>query len=192
MARSLHSVVLTITLVSALALLNSASAAILPPLKQPKWAELTPQQREILSPLSAEWDKLESYRRKKWLGIVQRYPNMSAEEQQRLQRRMKAWASLPAEDRKRAREQYKSLQKAPPEQREVVKQRWQEYESLPDAERRRLQQNAQVKPQPKSGAGKTTNLPKAAPGSPLPPAPVTATVPSASNEPAPAVVNSQQ
>lgn len=154
MARPFPSIVFAVTLVLTLALFNPASAAIIPPLKQPKWAELTPQQREILAPLSSEWDKLESYRRKKWLGIVQRYPTLSVEEQQRLQRRMKAWVNLTPEERKRAREQYKTLQKAPPEQRQAVKQRWQEYDSLPDAEKKRLQQDAKQKPQPRSGASK--------------------------------------
>ncbi|MFA6313718.1 MAG: DUF3106 domain-containing protein [Sterolibacterium sp.] len=164
MARPLLAIVsaVSLVLVLALALVNPADAAIIPPLKQPKWVELSPQQREVLAPLSGEWDKLESYRRKKWLGIAQRYPTLSVEEQQRLQRRMKAWISLSPEDRKRAREQYKTLQKAPPEQRQTVKQRWQEYESLPDAEKQRLQQDAKQKPQPKSGAGK---IGKSAPAS---------------------------
>ena len=171
MARPLPSIAFAVSLVLTLALFNPASAAIIPPLKQPKWAELTPQQREILAPLSTEWDKLESYRRKKWLGIVQRYPTMKVEEQQRLQRRMKAWANLSPEERKRAREQYKTLQKAPPEQRQTIKQRWQEYESLPDAERQRLQQNAKQKPQPKSGVSKNVKTTPA--GIPIAPAQAT-------------------
>ena len=132
MARAPCTIVATITLVLALALTNPANAVTIPPLKQPKWAELTPQQREVLAPLSGEWDKLESYRRKKWLGIAKRYPAMSAEEQQRIQRRMKDWANLSPEERKQAREQYKTLQKVPPEKRQAVNQKWQEYKNLPD------------------------------------------------------------
>jgi len=174
MDRSLRSTTFAISLALTLALGNPASAEIIPPLKQPKWTELTPQQRDVLAPLSSEWDKLESYRRKKWLGIALRYPTLSLEEQQRLQRRMKAWATLSPEDRKRAREQYKTLQKAPLEQRQVVKQKWQEYESLPDAEKQRLQKEAKQKPQPKSGANKLTKtaptgIPKAS-ASPISPA----------------------
>ena len=157
MARAPLSIVAAVTLALTLALINPANpahAGVIPPLKQPKWAELTPQQRETLAPLSGEWDKLESYRRKKWLGIAQRYPAMSVEEQQRVQRRMKDWASLTPEQRKQAREQYKTLQKAPPEQRQEVKQKWQEYKNLPEAEKERLKQKATRKPQPKNGTSK--------------------------------------
>lgn len=163
MARALLSIVAAVTLTLALALTNPANAVIIPPLKQPNWADLAPQQREALAPLAGEWDKLESYRRKKWLGIAQRYPAMSAEEQQRVQHRMKAWANLTPEQRKQAREKYKTLQKVPPEQRQAVNQKWQEYKNLPDAEKARLNQKASRKPQPKSGAGKSaskTQLPK--------------------------------
>lgn len=176
MARAPLSILAAVTLALALALTNPANAVVIPPLKQPKWADLTPQQRETLTPLSGEWDKLESYRRKKWLGIAQRYPAMSAEEQQRIQRRMKAWANLTPEERKQAREQYKTLQKAPPEQRQAVKQKWQEYKNLPDAEKERLQQSAKRKPQPKSGAGKsvtTAPVPKPVAVIPVPTATIT-------------------
>jgi len=167
-----------------LAWLNPVSAAIIPPLKQPKWAELSPQQREILAPLSGEWDKLESFRRKKWLGIVQRYPALSADEQQRIQRRMKAWADLTPEERKRAREQFKTLQKVPAEQRQTVKQRWQEYQSLPDSEKQRLQQNSKQKSQPKSGSSKTLKTTPAG----VPKTPSTVPTPPASSETAVPVV----
>ena len=53
----------------------------LPP--QPKWTELTVQQKTILSPLSSEWDAMEAYRRKKWLGIALRFSAMTPDEQRR-------------------------------------------------------------------------------------------------------------
>lgn len=178
MARTLPSILAGIALATALTLSSSADAAIVPVLKQPSWVELTPQQREILAPLATEWDKLEIYRRKKWLGIAQRYPGMSADEQQRLQERMKTWINLSAEDRKRAREQYKTLKKAPPEQRQVVNQKWQEYKNLPDADKEKLKQMAVRKPQPKSGAGKGPNPVVIAPTPSLPgPAPTPSAAP---------------
>lgn len=164
---------LTIVAVIALALaLTVPAGAVVPPLKQPKWSELSPQQREILAPLSVEWDKLESFRKKKWLGITQRYPSLSPKEQQRVQRRMQAWVKLTPEERKQAREQYKNLQKTPPAQRQTIKQKWQEYEGLPDAEKERLKESAKRKPQPKSAAGKIS--PSAKVVAPAVPAPVPA------------------
>lgn len=167
MARASLTIIAIVALTLALA---APTGAVVPPLKQPKWSELSPQQREILAPLSVEWDKLESFRKKKWLGITQRYPSLSPQEQQRVQRRMQAWVKLTPEQRKQAREQYKNLKKTPPEQRQAIKQKWQEYEELPDAEKERLKQSAKRKPQAKSAAGKAR--PAAAVTVPAAPVPV--------------------
>ncbi|CAG0999196.1 hypothetical protein RHDC4_03058 [Rhodocyclaceae bacterium] len=123
-------------------LLSPASHSAGLPLQQPSWAELGPQQREVLLPLSAEWDRLEPWRRKKWLGIVDRYPAMGVEEQARIQRRMKDWIALAPEERKAVREKYKNIQKASPEFKETLKQKWQEYKELPDEEREKLKAEA--------------------------------------------------
>ena len=135
MARARFGFVLAIALWLAA---TTGHAGIALPLTQPSWAELTPEQQRVLTPLAGEWDKMETYRRKKWLGIAQRYQSLSPEEQARMQRRMTDWVKLTPEERKRAREKYKSLQKAPPEQKQAVRQKWQEYKELPEAEKARL------------------------------------------------------
>lgn len=179
MARTLLAVV---AVALGLVLLPPAHAVV-PPLKQPAWVELTPEQKQILAPLSGEWDKLESFRQKKWLGIAQRYPAMNEEEQSRIQRRMKDWVKLSPEERKAAREKYKNLQKSPPEHKEAFKQKWDEYKQLPEEEKQRLKETAKAKPQPKPG--KAAKAPVAAanadnPASPPPPA-----TPPAVTQPAP-------
>ena len=156
----------------ALALPAPASATIvMPAISQPNWAELSAKQREILMPLSGEWDQLESFRRKKWLGIVQRYPAMTPNEQQHVQHRMKAWIGLSSAERRQAREGFKTLQKTPPESREVIKQRWQEYKKLPDDEKERLRKlgpKPAIKAQVKSAAGsKPLTLTPVTPVTPL-------------------------
>lgn len=120
-----------------------------PPLSQPSWSELSTDQRRILAPLSGEWDKMNGFHRKKWLGIAQRYQSLSPDEQARMQRRMTAWAKLTPDERKRARDQYKSLQNAPPEKKEAVKQKWEEYKDLPESEKARLKAEAANKPSPR-------------------------------------------
>lgn len=124
-------------------------AVIIPPLPQPTWAELNGEQKRVLAPLAAEWDKMDGFRRKKWLGIAQRYQSMSPDEQVRTQRRMTAWAKLTPDERKRAREKYRSMQKAPPEKKEEVKLKWQEYKDLPEGEKTRLKAEAAHKPTPR-------------------------------------------
>ncbi len=91
-----------------------ANRAATSPGKQSLWAALTAQQREVLAPLSGEWDKLDAYRRGKWLDIAERYPSFSAEEQTRVHQRMANWASMTPEERERAREQYKTQNYSPP------------------------------------------------------------------------------
>lgn len=149
MARSLVAIVVAVAL--GLVLISAAHAAV-PALKQPTWTELTPEQKQVLAPLSGEWDMLESWRRKKWLGITQRYFGMHPEEQARIQRRMMDWVNLSPDERKAARERYKKMQKAPPEHLEAFKQKWNEYKQLPEEEKQKLTaEAANAKPVPKSG-----------------------------------------
>jgi len=106
--------------------------------QNPAWSELTAEQRQILAPLSGEWDTLEPVRKKKWLGIAKRYPKMTPIGQKRTQTRMQKWVNLSPEERREAREKYRSLNKLPPEQRQDLDKRWAEYQSLPPAERQKV------------------------------------------------------
>jgi Protein of unknown function (DUF3106) len=112
---------------------------------------------------------MDGFRRKKWLGIAQRYPSLSPDEQARMQRRMTDWAKLTPDERKRAREKYQSLQKATPEKKEAVKLKWEEYKELPESEKNRLKAEATRRPTPR----------------PTPSKPAVATKPSASSVPPP-------
>jgi len=108
------------------------------PQARPVWAELTADQQMILAPLKADWESLEPERRRKWIGVAKRYPKMKLEEQERVQRRMQAWAKLSPEQRRQARENYRRIVKAPPEKRDKLREAWAEYQALPPAERQNL------------------------------------------------------
>ncbi len=71
---------------------------------------------------------MDSTRRKKWVAIADRYPKMKPAEQQRLQKRMKDWASLKPAERKAARDRYKELKKLTPEQRSSMSKQWRDYQ----------------------------------------------------------------
>lgn len=105
---------------------------------RPVWAELTADQQMILAPLKADWESLEPERRRKWIGVAKRYPQMTPKGQERVQRRMQAWAKLTPEQRREARENYKRLAKARAEKRQQLAQRWAEYQALSPAERERF------------------------------------------------------
>lgn len=81
---------------------------------------------------------MESIRKRKWLGIAERYPGMKPDEQQRMQDRMREWSRLSPSERTKVRDTYKDFKQLPPEQKQVVKQKWDAYSSLPADERDRI------------------------------------------------------
>jgi hypothetical protein len=119
-----------------LTVLACASASAAPPEKGPVWAELTVDQQQVLAPLKQDWSKLERERKLKWLGIAKRYPSLKPEEQQRVQRRMAAWAKLTPEQRGQARQRYRNIGKLSPEGAPDLRRLWAEYQALPPHERR--------------------------------------------------------
>lgn len=120
--------------------------AVVTPLDQPDWSALTSEQKTILAPLATEWKEMGSFRRKKWLGIAQRYPDMSEDDQASVQRNMKEWAKLAPAERRTAREKFKTLQKFPVEERQAVKQKWEEYSTLSQEKRDSLKKEAAQRP----------------------------------------------
>jgi hypothetical protein len=95
---------------------------------KPAWSELTEVQRTVLAPLQEDWDTLDTTRRKKWIGVANRYPKMKPDEQERLQARMKEWANLTPDQRRVAREKYLAIRKMPPEKRQELRTQWEEYQ----------------------------------------------------------------
>lgn len=134
----------------ALAGLSAPTRGAVPALDQPNWAALAPEQKAILAPLAGDWNAMEAFRRKKWIGIAQRYPAMSPTEQISVQRNMRDWARLAPEERKAAREKYKTLKKNAPEQQQTVKEKWATYQALPQEERNRLRDEVARRPQSKT------------------------------------------
>lgn len=109
---------------------------------RPLWSELSPKQQAVLAPIAAEWDNLDTVRRKKWVTIANRYPKMQPDEQARLQRRMQAWAALTPAERREARENYKTLRQLPRPPRGELRQKWDQQKQAPQ-------------PSPESAAGDT-------------------------------------
>ena len=109
---------------------------------KPTWAELTAEQQQALAPLASEWDKLDSFRKKKWLEIGNRYAKMKPEEQQRMQERMREWVTLTPEQRRIARESYTRAKKLDPDKKQ---EHWQQYQQLPEEQKKKLAEVAASK-----------------------------------------------
>ena len=135
--------------------------------RTPSWADLSPAERQFLTPFAGEWDSWNSERKAKWRGIAQRYPKMAPDEQERVRQQMTAWAQLSPAERAAARERYKSLKTLPPDKKQEVRQKWEEYQNLPPEKKRELASKP-VPASPPSGRG--TRSPPPPPPPPPPPA----------------------
>ena len=138
--RHLRGVILCLALIASAEAADLPTTIVLGTLPQPAWNQLSTQQKSILSPLATDWEKMENVRRKKWLGIADRYPSMKADEQFRMQERMREWARLTPEQRAKVRDSYKDFNQLPAEQKTTVKQKWEAYSSLPAAEKQRIRE----------------------------------------------------
>jgi len=107
--------------------------------RSPSWNSLTPAQKQVLAPLQRDWSSIEPSRRQKWLEVAARYPQMPAEDRERLQARMSEWARMTPSQRATARQQFQEVRRVPDEERRA---RWQAYQSLSPEERDRLAQRA--------------------------------------------------
>lgn len=140
----------------------SPSLIATPP--QPKWSELSVEQKIVLAPLSDDWDSLEYYRQKIWIGIISRFPTMTPQEQQRIQVQMQEWGKLSPELRQLARENFKTASQLPLAKKQELKQKWAEYSSLPEDEKQKLKLQAQRFTHPlaaKPGSSAASGLPLA-------------------------------
>lgn len=137
--RLIGGLILSLALTTAIAYDPPTTAVIGTP-PQPSWGQLSVQQKNVLSPLRNDWDKMEDIRRKKWLGVAERYPKMKPDEQERMQNRMREWASLTPAQRAKIRDSYKDFNQLPPEQKKVVKKKWEAYSNLPSDEKQRVRE----------------------------------------------------
>ncbi|EKE18386.1 MAG: hypothetical protein ACD_10C00010G0004 [uncultured bacterium] len=138
--RYLGGVILCLTLIAAPAPAEPPQAVSIGTLPQPAWSDLSVEQKTILAPLAKDWGTMGNVRRKKWLGIAERYPTMKPDAQIRTQDRMREWSRLTPEQRTKIRNRYKDFNQLPAEQKIVVKQKWEAYSNLPDDEKQRVRE----------------------------------------------------
>lgn len=119
-------------------------------LEKPLWKELSKPQQVALEPLAAEWDRMDSARKQKWIDIANRYSSMKPDEQQRVHERMRDWLKLTPEERRVVRQNYTMSKKIDKSQKAS---QWEQYQQLPEEEKRKLAAEAAVKKQ------QITNLP---------------------------------
>lgn len=101
----------------------------------PAWSELEPSEQIALRPLQNDWASIDELGKRKWRRIAERYPEMSATDQERLQNRMTEWAKLTPQERGKVRLQYLEAKKVPASSRQAD---WEAYQALSPDERKAL------------------------------------------------------
>lgn len=109
------------------------------PAAKPLWQDLKPEQQQALSPLAADWDKLDAARKKKWIELTRHYSSLTPDQQARMQERMRDWAKLSPEERRVARESYSQAKKLEPEQKNA---QWEKYQQLSEEQKSKLAEEA--------------------------------------------------
>ena len=115
------------SLALALSLLTGALAAEPVPVGPP-WSSLTPAQQHVLAPLAKDWQQLNLDGKQKWLEIATRFPSMPADQQARMQERMREWSRMTPQQRGQARANFQQAQQVPSQDRQA---QWEAYKALP-------------------------------------------------------------
>jgi hypothetical protein len=110
----------------------------------PTWAELTASEQMALTPLHKLWPDINLARKRKWLAVSRNFQDLPELEQQKLQDRMREWASMSEFERAQARLQYAHAQTMSVDER---RQRWEAYQALSLEQRELLAQQRLRKPQ---------------------------------------------
>jgi len=110
----------------------------------PSWRDITPAQRQVLTPLRDRWDTMGALAKRRWLVLADRYPQMDESERNKLFSRMNTWASLSAQQRNQARLNFESAKRLSAEE---LQAKWDAYQALSEAEKTDWQ-NKHAKPRP--------------------------------------------
>lgn len=125
-----HRLLLALCLSGLLAPATKAS-----PPANPRWAQLSAEQQQVLAPLATEWDRYAPYKKQNLLAIVPQFQQLPEAQRQRVQQKLKAWSELSQQQRDEIRANWKALQQMPPEQRRQAIQRLRQQHEAQDASR---------------------------------------------------------
>ena len=107
---------------------------------RPLWMDLTEAQQQALAPLAKLWPTMTEPHKRKWLALSQNFAQLSADEQNTLQSRMREWAALSPQQRSAARLNFAGAQQLPQEDK---KAKWEAYQALsPEAKQKLAAQQA--------------------------------------------------
>ncbi len=111
---------------------------VVPTAAKPRWIDLNEDQKEALSPLQSQWDTFDAERKRKWLAMAARYPQLSPEGKQRFHERIPDYANLTPAQRETARSNFRKAYELPLEQRQSAVD---QYKQLPEEKKQAMANN---------------------------------------------------
>ena len=85
------------------------------------------EERMILEQLAKYWDRMDPVKKQKWIGITNRYPNMTPLEQQRIQKDILNLDSLTPKQRNETQKIYQQIKNMPLEKKLKIKKKWKKF-----------------------------------------------------------------
>lgn len=165
--RRLGFVVATTTLIVGFALPSTARPAdelsrpraSLLPLARPLWSELSPAQQQLLRELEPVWNGLPATKKRSWLTIANRIPQMDAADREKAEARIREWARLTPEQRQLARNNFRLAKSLPKTERVAT---WEQYQQMSPEQQSVLRANGWTSNTAARHAGAPTGLAKRA------------------------------
>lgn len=141
-----------------------AAAPTASPIVAQDWNDLASTQRGALAPLEATWPTLSAGQKRKWIAVVQNFPQLAEPERAKLHSRMVQWAALKPRERDAARLNFAATKKLTPDERAA---NWEAYQALSPEDKKGLAKKSRPL------ANTTALAPKPASSSVITPVPVT-------------------
>lgn len=100
-----------------------------------EWKDLNAEQQDALAPLASRWSQIPEIGRQKWVRISRNFSQLTPEEKELVQSRMRAWSALSAQERSRARLNYADAKQLSQEEK---KAKWEAYQALSEEDKHQL------------------------------------------------------
>lgn len=139
-------------------------APVTSPITALDWKDLTPTQRDALTPLGTAWPTLSAGQKRKWIAVVQNFPQLAEPERAKVHSRMVQWAALKPRERETARLNFAATKKLTPAEKAA---NWEAYQALSPEDKKGLAKKSRPL------ANTTALAPKPASSGVITPVPVT-------------------
>jgi len=127
------------------------------PLVQPLWSELTSAQQQVLGPFEQQWNSWSTAEKRGWLQLADRAPQMSDDQRERVDERIREWAKLTPDQRRLARQNYRLAKRLDPDERQA---QWERYSEMTPEQRAVLRTSGTTSNTAARHAGARTGLAK--------------------------------